>query len=63
MLPRVGAVTLILNCSVALCLNISVVFLIGCASSLVLTLSGALSDIAILCIDPVRQNDKLTMLW
>ncbi|GAA5985586.1 hypothetical protein JCM10908_007032 [Rhodotorula pacifica] len=44
-LPRVGAVTLVLNCSVALCLNISVVFLIGCASSLVLTLSGVLKDI------------------
>lgn len=43
-LERVGVATLVLNCSVALCLNISVVFLIGCASSLVLTLSGKLGD-------------------
>lgn len=39
-LERVGPVTLFINCNVALLLNVSVVFLIGCASSLVLTLSG-----------------------
>ncbi|KAM0790433.1 hypothetical protein ACM66B_003312 [Microbotryomycetes sp. NB124-2] len=44
-LERVGAFTLFINCNVALLLNISVVFLIGCASSLVLTLSGVLKDI------------------
>ncbi|GAA5833117.1 hypothetical protein JCM3766R1_001400 [Sporobolomyces carnicolor] len=44
-LPTVGPFTLFLNCNIALLLNISVVFLIGCASSLVLTLSGVLKDI------------------
>ncbi|KAK4049350.1 hypothetical protein OIO90_005479 [Microbotryomycetes sp. JL221] len=44
-LERVGFFTLFINCNVALLLNISVVFLIGCASSLVLTLSGVLKDI------------------
>ncbi|GAA6064526.1 hypothetical protein JCM10212_004777 [Sporobolomyces blumeae] len=44
-LPTVGPFTLFLNCNVALLLNVSVVFLIGCASSLVLTLSGVLKDI------------------
>jgi hypothetical protein len=39
-LERVGPFTLFLNCNVALLLNVSVVYLIGCASSLVLTLSG-----------------------
>ena len=39
-LERVGPVTLFVNCNVALLLNVSVVYLIGCASSLVLTLSG-----------------------
>ncbi|GAA5874934.1 hypothetical protein JCM16303_004948 [Sporobolomyces ruberrimus] len=44
-LPVVGPFTLFLNCNIALLLNISVVFLIGCASSLILTLSGVLKDI------------------
>ncbi|GAA5930150.1 uncharacterized protein JCM15063_004729 [Sporobolomyces koalae] len=44
-IPTVGPFTLFLNCNIALLLNISVVFLIGCASSLVLTLSGVLKDI------------------
>lgn len=39
-LERVGPVILFINCNVALLLNVSVVYLIGCASSLVLTLSG-----------------------
>lgn len=39
-LERVGIPILILNATTALCLNIAVVFLIGSASSLVLTLSG-----------------------
>ncbi|GAA5972849.1 hypothetical protein JCM11641_003971 [Rhodosporidiobolus odoratus] len=44
-LEKVGGFTLFLNCNVALLLNVAVVFLIGCASSLVLTLSGVLKDI------------------
>ncbi len=41
----VGYLVFLLNATVALCLNISVVFLIGKTSSLVLTLSGVLKDI------------------
>ncbi|SCV68257.1 BQ2448_378 [Microbotryum intermedium] len=44
-LERVGAFTLFINCNFALLLNVSVVYLIGCASSLVLTLSGVLKDV------------------
>ena len=42
-LERLGIFVLLTNASCALCLNIAVVFLIGCASSLVLTLSGSVS--------------------
>jgi len=42
---RLGPVILFSNASCAFALNIAVVFLIGCASSLVLTLSGVLKDI------------------
>lgn len=44
-LTTVGAPILIMNASTALLLNIAVVFLIGSASSLVLTLSGVIKDI------------------
>lgn len=40
-MDRVGPFTLFVNANVAFLLNVAVVFLIGCASSLVLTLSGA----------------------
>lgn len=42
-MERVGPFTLFINANVALLLNVAVVFLIGCASSLVLTLSGTSS--------------------
>jgi hypothetical protein len=44
-MSRVGPVTLFINANVAFLLNVAVVFLIGCASSLVLTLSGVIKDI------------------
>ncbi|KAK4702099.1 hypothetical protein P7C70_g4131, partial [Phenoliferia sp. Uapishka_3] len=44
-IPVVGLPFLIVNASTALLLNIAVVFLIGSASSLVLTLSGVIKDI------------------
>jgi hypothetical protein len=44
-LERVGLPILIVNATTALLLNIAVVFLIGSASSLVLTLSGVIKDI------------------
>jgi drug/metabolite transporter (DMT)-like permease len=42
---KVGLPLLIVNASTALALNVAVVFLIGSASSLVLTLSGVVKDI------------------
>lgn len=50
-IPTVGLPFLIINASTALLLNIAVVFLIGSASSLVLTLSGAFSPapVALYC--------------
>ncbi|KAL8292875.1 hypothetical protein RQP46_000569 [Phenoliferia psychrophenolica] len=44
-LEKVGPATLFVNMNVAFLLNVAVVFLIGCASSLVLTLSGVVKDI------------------
>jgi hypothetical protein len=51
---KLGPFVLLTNASCAFLLNIAVVFLIGCASSLVLTLSGAaafLSLSQLLCRD------------
>lgn len=45
--PKVGLVVLFVNANLAMLLNIAVVFLIGCSSSLVLTLSG-MSDVSFL---------------
>ncbi|GAA5930611.1 hypothetical protein JCM10213_000759 [Rhodosporidiobolus nylandii] len=59
-LERVGAFTLFLNCNVALLLNIAVVFLIGCASSLVLTLSGVLKDILLVAGSVVLFGSTVT---
>lgn len=42
---KLGPIVLVTNAGCAFCLNIAVVFLIGCASSLVLTLSGVIKDI------------------
>lgn len=44
-LDKVGLPLLLVNASTALALNVAVVFLIGSASSLVLTLSGVVKDI------------------
>ena len=49
-IPRVGLPFLIANASTALLLNIAVVFLIGSASSLVLTLSGSFAFLRITLI-------------
>ncbi|GAA5892729.1 hypothetical protein JCM6882_000567 [Rhodosporidiobolus microsporus] len=59
-LERVGGFTLFLNCNVALLLNISVVYLIGCASSLVLTLSGVLKDILLVVGSVVLFGSPVT---
>ncbi|GAA5865524.1 hypothetical protein JCM1840_001429 [Sporobolomyces johnsonii] len=61
-LDRVGPFTLFLNCNCALLLNISVVFLIGCASSLVLTLSGVLKDILLVTGSVVLFGSTVTFV-
>jgi hypothetical protein len=44
-MDKLGPLVMVTNAGCAFCLNIAVVFLIGCASSLVLTLSGVVKDI------------------
>ncbi|TID21997.1 Chitin synthase A [Venturia nashicola] len=57
-----GVITLLLNASVAFCLNIAVVFLIGKTSSLVLTLSGVLKDILLVVASMVIFLDPVSGL-
>ncbi|KAK4057689.1 hypothetical protein OIO90_001337 [Microbotryomycetes sp. JL221] len=58
---KVGAPFLVLNASTAFALNVAVVFLIGCASSLVLTLSGVLKDILLVVGSVVLMGSTVTM--
>lgn len=57
---KVGAPFLIVNASTAFALNVAVVFLIGCASSLVLTLSGVLKDILLVVGSVVLMGSTVT---
>ncbi|KAL6711724.1 hypothetical protein ACN47E_004658 [Coniothyrium glycines] len=59
---RVGMFTLLANASVAFLLNVSVVFLIGKTSSLVLTLSGVLKDILLVFASMFLFKDPVTLL-
>ncbi|KAI5480059.1 DUF250 domain containing membrane protein [Pseudohyphozyma bogoriensis] len=59
-LERVGAPFLLVNASTAFCLNIAVVFLIGCASSLVLTLSGVIKDILLVLGSVIIMGSTVT---
>lgn len=61
-IQEVGIISLTLNAAVALCLNISVVFLIGKTSSLVLTLSGVLKDILLVCASVAIWHSPVSML-
>ncbi|KAF9530304.1 hypothetical protein CPB83DRAFT_834556 [Crepidotus variabilis] len=47
-LPRIGALILLSNASVAFLLNVAAVFLVGVASGLVLTLAGVFKDVSTL---------------
>ncbi|KAI9692800.1 MAG: hypothetical protein M1820_009348 [Bogoriella megaspora] len=59
---NVGAFTLLANAIIAFLLNISVVFLIGKTSSLVLTLSGVLKDILLVISSMVIFGDPVSPL-
>ncbi|KAF2273888.1 TPT-domain-containing protein [Westerdykella ornata] len=59
---RVGCFNLLLNALVAFMLNVSVVFLIGRTSSLVLTLSGVLKDILLVFASMIIFGDPVTLL-
>ncbi|KAH7064438.1 triose-phosphate transporter family-domain-containing protein [Paraphoma chrysanthemicola] len=59
---RVGGLTLFANALVAFLLNVSVVFLIGRTSSLVLTLSGVLKDILLVFASMFLFKDPVTLL-
>ncbi|KAM0793492.1 hypothetical protein ACM66B_000932 [Microbotryomycetes sp. NB124-2] len=58
---KVGAPFLVVNASTAFALNVAVVFLIGCASSLVLTLSGVLKDILLVVGSVVLMGSTVTV--
>ncbi|KAF1963314.1 TPT-domain-containing protein [Byssothecium circinans] len=59
---RVGTFTLFSNAMVAFLLNVSVVFLIGKTSSLVLTLSGVLKDILLVFASMLLFHDPVSLL-
>ncbi|KAF3935882.1 hypothetical protein ABW20_dc0102070 [Dactylellina cionopaga] len=59
---RVGPIVLLLNALVAFALNVSVVFLIGKTSSLVLTLCGVLKDILLVIISVAWIHDPVKPL-
>ncbi|KAF2115529.1 triose-phosphate transporter family-domain-containing protein [Lophiotrema nucula] len=59
---RVGTFTLLANATCAFLLNVSVVFLIGKTSSLVLTLSGVLKDILLVFASMMLFKDPVTLL-
>ncbi|PWW73073.1 TPT-domain-containing protein [Tuber magnatum] len=61
-LLRVGWLTFLLNALVAFGLNVSVVFLIGKTSSLVLTLCGVLKDILLVCASMIIWGNPVTIL-
>jgi drug/metabolite transporter (DMT)-like permease len=58
---HVGVITLIANASIAFLLNVSVVFLIGKTSSLVLTLSGVLKDILLVFASMIIFRDPVSL--
>ncbi|KAJ1501591.1 hypothetical protein HMI54_008553 [Coelomomyces lativittatus] len=59
---QVGISQFILNALVAFLLNVSVVVLIGCTSSLVLTLSGVLKDILLVALSTLLFHSITTPL-
>jgi hypothetical protein len=59
---RVGFITLLANAMVAFLLNVSVVFLIGKTSSLVLTLCGVLKDILLVGLSMAIWGTPVTAL-
>ncbi|KAF8458540.1 triose-phosphate transporter family-domain-containing protein [Kalaharituber pfeilii] len=59
---KVGPSILLANAAVAFALNVSVVFLIGKTSSLVLTLSGVLKDISLVCASVVIWSTPISAL-
>ncbi|BGP12641.1 hypothetical protein JCM10213_008779 [Rhodosporidiobolus nylandii] len=56
----VGLPWLIVNATTAFALNVAVVFLIGCASSLVLTLSGVIKDILLVLGSVIIMGSTVT---
>lgn len=61
-LARVGLIMFFFNALVAFCLNVSVVFLIGKTSSLVLTLCGVLKDILLVCASVLIWGTPVTAI-
>ncbi|KAI9800202.1 MAG: hypothetical protein M1825_004186 [Sarcosagium campestre] len=59
---RVGLWNFLINACVAFALNVSVVFLIGKTSSLVLTLCGVLKDVLLVFASMILYNNQVTGL-
>ncbi|KAL8691026.1 MAG: hypothetical protein Q9218_003664 [Villophora microphyllina] len=59
---HVGMLALLINACVAFALNVSVVFLIGRTSSLVLTLCGVLKDILLVLVSVIFRGEPFTPL-
>lgn len=59
---QLGPLVLVSNATCAFCLNIAVVFLIGCASSLTLTLSGVIKDILLVLGSVLILGSTVTLL-
>jgi len=59
-ITQLGPIILLSNASCAFLLNIAVVFLIGCASSLVLTLSGIIKDILLVAGSVALMGSTVT---
>lgn len=61
-LTKLGPMILLTNASVAFALNVAVVFLIGSASSLVLTLSGVLKDVLLVAGSVLLLGSTVTIV-
>ncbi|MBW0562169.1 hypothetical protein O181_101884 [Austropuccinia psidii MF-1] len=61
-LTTLGPIILLTNASAAFALNVAVVFLIGSASSLVLTLSGVLKDVLLVIGSVILFGNSVTLI-
>jgi hypothetical protein len=61
-LSNLGPLVLLTNAAAAFALNIALVLLIGCTSSLILTLCGVLKDIILICLSMVIFKAEISVV-